>query len=187
MEITPTTLISSPPTTIPTTVITRTPTTQIHETENLKSCKNKRCLTCNEESDEEELCLSCDESIYKKVNYTKKYSKFFDCIKEKELEHKYYKDILTDQYKPCFQLCKRCLGPGNVTNHNCLECEKNYMFRPGDNPYNNCVVYSEYYYMSAYNEYRPLNIPQYPEEAKFMIKHENNSIFCIYDCKEIFI
>ena len=57
------------------------------------------------------------------------------------------------------------------------------MFRPGDNPNNNCVVYSDYYYLSAYGEYKPLNSPQCPDEAKFMVKEDNNKICCIYDCK----
>ena len=57
------------------------------------------------------------------------------------------------------------------------------MFRPGLNPYNNCVVYSEYYYLSPYNEYKPLMSPQCPEEAKYTIKYSNNKTSCIYDCK----
>ena len=64
-----------PPTTIlppPTTIITEAPT----EGEILETCTNKRCQTCNEESDEDGLCLSCDENKYKKVNYTNKYSKY---------------------------------------------------------------------------------------------------------------
>ena len=120
-----------PPTTIKTELI-------------LETCKNKRCKTCSEESDKNGLCLSCYENVYKKVNYTNKFSKYFNCFKEKELENKYYKDILTNQYKPCFQLCKKCLGPGNATHHNCLECANNYMFRPEPNPYNNCVVHSNF-------------------------------------------
>jgi hypothetical protein len=58
------------------------------------------------------------------------------------------------------------------------------MFRPGDNPYNNCVVKSEFYYLSPYNEYKPLSIPQCPEVAKFKIKNNKDQIYCIYDCKE---
>ena len=57
------------------------------------------------------------------------------------------------------------------------------MFRPGPNPYNNCVVYSEYYYLSPYNEYKPLDSPQCPEEAKYNIKYDNNKTSCIFDCK----
>ena len=185
ITIPPSTIITPVTTILPpqTTVITEIPT----EEKILETCTNKRCKTCSDESDKDGLCLSCDETIYKKVNYTNKYSnkysKYFNCFKEKDLEYKYYKDIETGQYKPCFQLCKRCLGPGNATHHNCLECVNNYMFRPGSNPYNNCVVYSEFYYRSAYDEYKPLDSPLCPEEAKYKIKDENNKTSCIYSCQ----
>jgi hypothetical protein len=54
------------------------------------------------------------------------------------------------------------------------------MFRPGNNPYNNCVAYSEFYYISSYNQYKSLNIYQCPEEAKYYIKDKKS---CIDDCK----
>ena len=150
----------------------------------LTECKNKRCKECSQLSDEVELCISCDETKHKKVNYTlNQFSDFFDCKSLEELQFNFYYDEISQQYKPCYEYCKRCLGPGNVTNHNCLECNINYMFRPGYNPFNNCVVYSEFYYLSAYNEYKPLNSPQCPEEAKFSVKEDNNKISCIYDCK----
>ena len=57
------------------------------------------------------------------------------------------------------------------------------MFRPGDNPHNNCVVKSDFYYLSSYNEYKPLSSPQCPEVAKYKVKKENQT-YCIYDCKE---
>ena len=53
---------------------------------------------------------------------------------------------------------------------NCFECEKGYMFRPGNNQYNNCVAYSEFYYMPANNQYKSLDIYQCPEEVKYYIK-----------------
>ena len=186
-----TTIITPPPTTIvttnvPSTMITPSPSTIINEvTEIIKAeCKNKRCKECNEESDEMQLCISCDETKYKKVNYTlNQFSKYFDCKSPEQLQTKFYYDEVKMQFKPCFKHCKTCTGPGNETNQYCLQCEKNYMFRPGSNPYNNCVVYSEYYYLSPYNEYKPLNNPQCPEEAKYTIKNELNKTSCIYDCK----
>ena len=57
------------------------------------------------------------------------------------------------------------------------------MFRPGENPYNNCVVYSDYYYITPYNQYKVLDTLQCPEESKYMVKTETKS-YCIYDCKE---
>ena len=182
----PSTLVS--PTTImdiATTIVEISTTIKNVETDIVKNeCKNKRCSTCNDMSDELGLCLSCDESKYKKVNYTKHFSNYFDCLEMEKLETKYYLDIVDAQYKPCYSLCLKCSGPGNASVHNCLECENNYMFRPGENPYNNCVVASEFYYLSPYNEYKPLKIPQCPEVAKYKIKNENNQTYCIYDCKE---
>ena len=168
---------------IPPTTVIIPPTTQIYETEYFEKCNNIKCLKCNAESDKLNLCISCDETKYKKVNYTNQFSKYVNCLEGKEVENKYYYDNKTEQYKPCFKLCKKCLGPGNATHHNCLECGNNYMFRPGENPHNNCVVYSEFYYISAFNEYKPLNSPKCPEEAKYTLKDKDNKISCIYDCK----
>ena len=39
-----------------------------------EECRNNRCKTCNDISDGLKLCLSCDESKYKKVNYTKNFA-----------------------------------------------------------------------------------------------------------------
>ena len=55
------------------------------------------------------------------------------------------------------------------------------MFRPGENPKNNCVVYSDYYYIIPYGQYKALDILQCPEESKFIIKEKNS---CIDDCKK---
>ena len=57
------------------------------------------------------------------------------------------------------------------------------MFRPGENPYNNCVVYSDYYYITPYNQYKVLDTLLCPEESKYMVKTETKS-YCIYDCKK---
>ena len=53
------------------------------------------------------------------------------------------------------------------------------MFRPGNNPYNNCVAYSEFYYISSYNQYKTLKVYQCPEEAKYYIKEKKS---CIDNC-----
>ena len=87
-------MINIPTTVIlpPTTVI-KPPTTEIIEEQKTqipisRICRNERCDTCNEESNKKKLCLSCDESKYKKVNYTKNFSKYYDCLEEKNLEIK---------------------------------------------------------------------------------------------------
>ena len=188
-EITEKPKIAPPPTTIittiPTTVITTIPTTIITTIPTTVPliCPDEKCLTCNEESNSLGLCLSCNEALgYKKVNYTLVLINFLDCIKpESPQAKKYYYNETSGVYRPCYKTCKQCLKGGNAEANYCLECENNYMFRPGYNPYNNCVAYSEFYYISSYNQYKSLPIYQCPEEAKYYIKKRKS---CIDDCKK---
>ena len=182
--IIPPTTVIIPPTTViipPTTVIT--PPTTIPITVPEIICPLEKCLTCNQRSLSHNLCLTCNEALgYKKVNYTIVLTEFVDCFKPKDpfLKNYYYNETL-DEYRPCYKTCKRCLKGGNAEFQHCLECETNYMFRPGDNPYNNCVAYSEYYYIDPYDQYKSLNSLKCPPEAKYLIKEKN---MCIYDCKK---
>ena len=91
----------------------------------------------------------------------------------------FYFNETSQEFRPCYKKCERCLIGGNEDEHNCLECKKGYMFRPGENPKNNCVAYSEYYYISPYGQYKPLEILQCPEESKLIVKDKNS---CIDDC-----
>ena len=144
-------------------------------------CLEEKCLSCSEESNRLGLCLTCNEAEgYKRVNYTLIYTQFLDCIKPNNPRFKnFYFNETLQEYRPCYKTCKACLKSGNAEAHNCLECTTGYMFRPGNNPYNNCVVYSEFYYTSSYNQYKGLDIYQCPEEAKYYIKEKKS---CIDDC-----
>ena len=106
--------------------------------------------------------------------------KFLDCLKEDNpiLKRFFYNETV-NEYRPCYKTCKKCLMEGDADGHHCLECESGFMFRPGNNPKNNCVVYSEYYYISPYNQFKPLNVFQCPDESKYMIKDKKS---CIDDC-----
>ena len=106
-----------------------------------------------------------------------------DCLKEDDpiIQKKFFYDETNQVYKPCYKTCKKCLKEGDAGNNNCLECETGYMFRPGNNTYNNCVVYSEFYYITSYNQYKTLDIYQCPEESKFYILDKKS---CIDDCKK---
>ena len=176
-----TTIVTTIPEKVPTTIPTTTPITipVLHE------CENEKCLTCNQESIALDLCLSCNEAKgYRKVNYTIVLTQFYDCILNTSTKlSKYFLNETMQEYRPCYKLCKRCSISGDEYANNCLECENGYMFRPGDNPHNNCVVYSDYYYINPYNQYKALNTMQCPEESKYMVKTGNKS-HCIYDCKE---
>ena len=179
----PTTVTTTIPTTIITTMQTTIPTTIISMEFNIVcSEENKeKCAKCNERSNSLGLCLACNEG-YKRVNYTIFNPEFFDCLKiEDPFLKKFYYDESSNQFKPCYKTCKTCLTGGDAEANNCLECQTGYMFRPEDNPKNNCVVYSEFYYISSYNQYKSLDIYQCPEESKYRIKGKKS---CIDDCKK---
>ena len=75
------------------------------------------------------------------MNYTTVYKEFLNCISENDPKFRnFYYNSTLGEYRPCYKTCKRCLKAGNAAEQNCLECESGYMLRPGDNPYNNCVV-----------------------------------------------
>ena len=76
----------------------------------------------------------------------------------------FYYNETSKEFRPCFKNCERCLIAGDEESNNCLECKKGFMFRPGNNPKNNCVVYSEYYYITPYDQYKALDVLQCPEE-----------------------
>ena len=140
-------------------------------------------MTCSEESNYYGLCLSCNEAKgYKKINYTTVLTEFYDCILNTSSKiNKFFYNATTQEYRPCYKSCKRCSKGGDEYANHCLECETGYMFRPGDNPYNNCVVYSDFYYITPYNQYKALDVLQCPEESKYLVRNGNKS-YCIYDC-----
>ena len=192
--ITPPTTVIIPPTTViipPTTVIippTTTiipPTTVIIPSTNKQelNCPEEKCLKCSEKSIKSNLCLECNEALgYKKVNYTLVLTEFVDCLKKEDPKLKsFYYNETSEEYRPCYKTCKTCLLGGDAESQNCLECATNYMLRPGDNPKNNCVAYSEYYFIDAYNRYKSINILNCPEEARYMIKEKNS---CFYNCQQ---
>ena len=192
----PTTIVTEKPTTVvtekPTTIVTEKPTTIITEkpsetnliTDEVdESCSLEKCKKCNVESLKFNLCLSCKEELgYLTVNYTTYQPGFVDCRQKTDpLLDKFFYNETRKEYRPCYKTCKKCSKGGNGEAHNCLECEQGYMFRPGDNPHNNCVVYSEFYYIDSYNQYKSMDILQCPEEAKYLVKDKN---YCISDCKK---
>ena len=153
----------------------------------LFNCTGKskeKCLTCNEESNNFGLCLTCKNG-YKKVNYINLAvrSKYYDCLKPDDpiLKKHFYYDETFEEYRPCYKTCKSCEKEGDSNKHYCLECKSGYMFRPGNNPYGNCVPYSKYYYITPYEQYKVLDVFQCPEEAKYMIVEKN---YCIYNCQK---
>ena len=124
--IPPTALITTIPDKISTTIPSTIPKVKI-------KCSMEKCLECNEGSLSHNLCLTCNEALgYKKVNYTLVLTEFVDCLKKEDPKlNKFYYNETKNEYRPCYKTCKKCFIGGNPEVQNCLECETNYMFRPG--------------------------------------------------------
>ena len=75
------------------------------------------------------------------MNYTFVFTNFLNCMKPDNPKiKKFYFNETLQEYRPSYKTCKQCLKEGNAEKNYCSECESGYMFRPGNNPYNNCVV-----------------------------------------------
>ena len=48
-------------------------------------------------------------------------------------------------YKPCYPSCKTCNSSGDEINHNCIECNDNYIFELNYSHSKNCYNSSYYY------------------------------------------
>ena len=139
-------------------------------------------MTCDEESNNLGLCLTCKNG-YLKVNYTYIFIKYYDCLKpdDPKIKKNFYYDEILEEYRPCYKTCNSCIKEGDANGHYCLECKSGYMFRPDNNPKSNCVPYSKYYYINPYAQYKAMDVFQCPEEAKYMIIEKN---YCIYNCQK---
>ena len=156
-----------------------------NEREKINSLKcEEKCLTCDEESNKNNLCLTCNMAKgyypinYHYPNYNQKY---LECLKYGINHNRFFFDSLNNEFKPCYETCATCEEEGFSLIHNCKTCETNYRFRP-DNPISNCVTDCEYsYYISKFGQYKCTDYPQCPEESKFFIKARNK---CTDDCKK---
>ena len=97
----------------------------------------------------------------------------------------YYLDVTNKIYKKCFENCKFCYGEGNKANHNCKECNPNYIFWDDSKYKNNCYKdcnFSFYpYYFDESNEYHcSEKFKGCPEKYNKYILEKNK---CIDNCK----
>ena len=157
---------------------------ELFKNEKIKSECEKGCLICDEESKKEDLCIFCDidEGYYPLYydNITRKYHQCFNIYINYE---KIFFDRESECFRPCYDSCKTCKKKGNADFHNCLTCEKNYLFRENDKdlPKNNCVFNCTFpYYTTTDGQYRCSKNNQCVTEKNILIKEKNK---CIDDCK----
>ena len=94
----------------------------------------------------------------------------------------YYLDLYDQIYKNCFENCKFCNGPGNITNNNCIECKSGLKFLNKPLEENKCYKICEnYYYFDESNNYHCTDDLSCPKKFSKLILNKNK---CIDDCKK---
>ena len=104
-----------------------------------------KCKECSIDSIKYDLCISCNEGYYPKLNDNIINDSFINCYKVPE---GYYLD--NKIYKPCFKTCKQYYGYGNETIHNCRDCINYYSFINDSYRDKNCYENCSYYFYLIY-------------------------------------
>ena len=115
--------------------------------QNTCKCELEQCLTCSNESLNQNLCTLCDEKsgFYPIIdNMDNSYSQFLNCSISQE---GYYFNNSVSGYKLCYSTCKSCNKSGSEEKHNCIECKNDYLYKIYFEEYINCYnICSHFYY-----------------------------------------
>ena len=170
--------------------------------EKLKVDCEEKCLLCNDESKNENLCVTCNfEKGYYPVIYPGSDQTFYECYKSTLKYDRLYFDEKEKAFKSCYETCKECNEDGDPENHNCLSCDSNLVQKPGSTEDKfNCVTNcANSYYFTPSGQYKcteniicPTQAIMYIEEKKKCIdKCQNDADFkylyngkCVMDCPE---
>ena len=115
------------------------------------------------------ICEKCGINYYQTHNITD--NTLFNCVKELE-------DINNNQ---CYESCKTCDVYGNITIHNCIECNDNYTYELNISNYKNCYNICPYYYYKdiiSNKTYCTYNL-SCPKNYQKLIENKNE---CINNC-----
>ena len=138
------------------------------------NCFNNKCKECSIESNKLDLCISCNQGYYTKIDDISNNNYFIDCYKDPD---GYYLD--NDIYKPCYPSCQKCNELGDLSNNNCLSCKPGYFsLDNGTNCYEICQYY---YYFNSSNIYQCTEGNECPKEQHKLIKEKNK---CIKNCTD---
>ena len=155
--------------------------TYIDPKDNKIKCKCKvaeKCLSCNPQSYENKLCVSCnkDQGYYPlEKDYNKNY--FIECYKNPD---KYYLKN-NSFYKSCYKKCQKCNKHGNDTFHNCIECIEGYTLTK-DFGKSQCYKKCDYYYYYNTTNHRVCTINNSCPENLTKIVNSTNR--CVKECSE---
>ena len=164
-----------------------TQTTKPSNSENQVVSGDNKCEEANEESKKYNLCTKCNTTHHYFPAEFKNNSflhGFLECYNETTKPINFYLDSSGSKYKPCFEACRTCSQEGNVETNNCIECDVNYIKKPGypDIPSTNCVAKCFYsYYYTPYGQYKCTNTSNCPPEAPLYVVGESK---CTDDCNK---
>ena len=146
--------------------------------DNITKCKctyNKKCFRCSEESNQYNLCISCNNAYYPKLNDPKNIKTFIECYKDPEGFF-----LQNEKYVPCFSTCKKCNEYGNEYEQKCLECISTHEFKNESINISNCYQKCEnYYYFDKDNKYHCTINEECTSEYNKLIKEKRK---CIDSC-----
>ena len=113
-------------------------------------CNNTMCKSCPNLPLNDTFCSECNTGYYPIENDIYSYGdKYFKCYKN---SIGYYLDNSESIYKKCFYSCKSCEIKGDNNEHNCLECDDNYLYPTKVNNYSNCYKNCSYYHYNDNNK-----------------------------------
>ena len=141
-----------------------------------KKCKciNNKCKECSYDSIMLDLCISCNENYYPKIDDEINENNFTNCYQDPD---GYYLDKYI--YKPCYESCLKCSELGDSSDNKCLECKTGYSkIDNSQNCYENCKYY---YYFNSSNIYHCTEKNKCPKEQSKLIKEKNK---CIKNCSD---
>ena len=145
---------------------------------------HEKCLECNLESVEHDLCTECNKgkNYYEKKDDNLNEDGFIQCYKDNP--EGYYLDLNELIFKKCYKSCKYCDNIGNTTHQFCSECYDKYTLN-GTNCYEICQYY---YYFDDNFEYHCTIDENCPSDRSKLIVDKNECVeACFGDYKfEIF-
>ena len=153
----------------------------------IKKClcpTNNTCRLCNLESQEHNLCISCniDLHYYPKKNDSNNINSFLNCYNSSSISDGYYLNNISNLYEQCYSSCKNCYGNGNEKENKCTECISGYSFKEDFKNDKNCYFICNYnYYFDESKNYFCTENSNCPSQYPILIKEKKR---CIDDCSK---
>ena len=150
--------------------------TKLYESICYSKCDLDKCDICSYESELENLCISCNDNYFQKLNDINNKGEMINCYNKNSIE-KFYGDENDNFFKPCFNTCKTCDKNGTYKIHNCITCDINYLFNISKEDYYNCYPKCDnYMIIDIDGNYICINNTLCPIEYPYLIVDINQCI-----------